>query len=591
MRVIDIGLVVLARIRHRKVLCLSLDKRASGICRVLSVETLDTDSLPEVQLDQRSYDEAMTRFSVRAAGWLRAIEHTPLLEAGGRGLDDYATDILRVSLLQHAARYARGVYRSTVWLGAVQPVSAVIRCDNRFEQLVFESCLGVSSVVRVARRHLAILSQRAALSRRLVDSAGSRWTPVSCTRRPTTPVVESADPHGARVMLFLNHGLNYGSLYSYDFLLDDKPDAPASWINAVVASRDGGRLSNGVVSSPWPSSRLGLATQLRIHNPFSKRTPIPAPAVRVLRESIARALEIQASLQRSYPHLELAIFAFDAQVPAEHSLAFELAGIQTIAIHERPATAVTASVPIAVETLLTASEYFSHQVLSRGVHAVRRTQPIGMWRTDLLTANVTPPEGAPRPRVLVLPFVLTEEVESASPFATTRGAVSVFLMDIACVAAARPDADFIVRSKTIEWLTREAFAAFFDAVDALPNLTISDDYSALNSLYELLARSNLVIGKHTSLIDEALAANIPCLVHDYSSNTKNYARYVLEYIPEFAWAESRRKLVTKVSEILDDQGERYRAQWQPLRARVFGTGPDGQVRQRYAAAVDEILTR
>ncbi len=595
MSVMDVGLVVLARMLNRRVICLNLGKRASCICRVLSVEILDTDVLPEVQLDRRSYDEAMTKFSERVTRWMREIESTAVLGACERPLDGYSTGVLRVSLLQHAARYARGVYRSSVWLGAEQPAGAVIRCDNRFEQLVFDSCLGLGSGVRVVRRHLTMFSQVAALSRRLIDSAGSRWPQMISTWRPTTPVVESADPHdaqlGARVLLFLNHGLDYGLLYSYDFLLDDKPDTPASWVNAVVVSRDGGRLSNGVVSFPWPSAGLGLASQLRIRNPFSMRTTIPAPAVRVLRESIARALKIQASIQRSYPQLEVAIYAFDAQVPAEYTLAFEFAGIRTIAIHERPATAVTASVPMAVETLLTASEYFSHRVLSRGVHAVRRAQPIGMWRTDLLSVKVTPPAVTQRQRVLVLPFVLTEAVESGWPFATTRVSVTEFLIDIACVAATRPDADFILRAKATNWLTREAFTAFFDAVDALPNLTISDDYSSMDVSYKLLAGTNLVIGKHTSLIDEALAANIPCLVHDYSSNTKNYARYVLDYIPEFAWTESRRELVTKVSEVLDDHGERFRAQWQPLRDRVFGTGPDGQVRQRYSAAVDGILTR
>ena len=595
--VLDAGVVAVARMRRRKVLCLRQDARARWIGAALAVTLLDTDSLPRVELSPSSYDEAMSTFAVRASAWTRGIDRE--CQAGLRNLDldDFAIDILRVSLLQRAARHARGVFRCTTWLAASNTGAAVVRCDDAYERLVYESCLGTSGGVRVIARRTAGLSVVGKLVGRLrsrVVSSVERAGPPSGSgdSTPGVDVREHRAPGAARrVMLFLNYGLTYGSLYSYDFLLSDHLDSPASWKNAVVVSRHGGTLANGTASDPWPTSQLSLNAHLRIGTLVGKRPPMPRSAWRVVSEVIARAAQIQVSLEQSYPQLELAIFAFDAQVPAEYSLAFHFANVRTIAIHERPATAVTASVPIAVETLLTASAYFGEEIRARDVHAVKHTLPIGMWRTDLLVRGEATVQREERLRVLVLPFVLAESVEDASPFATTRGAVGTFLMDIACVAATRPDGDFIIRSKSIEWLTKGNFGEFFDEVARLPNLTLSVDYSALNTSYDLLAQSHLVIGKHTSLIDEALAAGIPCIVHDYANNASHYARFILQYIPEFAWAQSRTELVTKVSAILDDKGERFRADWNPLRAGVFGNPPDGRVRSRYAQAVCEILAQ
>ena len=108
---------------------------------------------------------------------------------------------------------------------------------------------------------------------------------------------------------------------------------------------------------------------------------------------------------------------------------------------------------------------------------------------------------------------------------------------------------------------------------------MSHTYDRLNESYRLLASADLVIAKCTSLVDEALACNIPCILHDYTANSRDVARPVVSYLPR-DWALDRDELSLRVDRVLADDGRAFRDYWAPYRTEVFGDLADGHVRER-----------
>ena len=86
------------------------------------------------------------------------------------------------------------------------------------------------------------------------------------------------------------------------------------------------------------------------------------------------------------------------------------------------------------------------------------------------------------------------------------------------------------------------------------NFAISRDYSRPAESYHLCSEADLVIAKHTSLVDECMSWGIPCLLHDYAENYTRYAQSTLIYLPEKAWVQSFQELCWKLEEILPVEG-------------------------------------
>ena len=114
--------------------------------------------------------------------------------------------------------------------------------------------------------------------------------------------------------------------------------------------------------------------------------------------------------------------------------------------------------------------------------------------------------------------------------------------DIIKLAQERSDLVFVLRSKDMNWLSDPAVAAMKERIREEENIRISTDYSQLAESYRLCSEADLVIAKHTSLVDECMSAGIPCLLHDYSENYTGYAQSIIDYLPEKSWVQSRHDL-------------------------------------------------
>ena len=434
------------------------------------------------------------------------------------------------------------------------------------------------------------------LSRALVRSRAPASVETPATRLGAAPWRPNPKANGP-VLFVLNQGLTYGGLYSYDHVLGGDPESALGVNNVVTMAATGGKFnSEGIV---WGYPTLGSAAarawlRFRLFAASVRTAGLASWSASWLLAGVSARAEMRARwLSQNLPDVRVALLAYDLQAPVDLVLALESSGVKTVALTERPLSLVVRSQPLAVNTLLTASSWFSDQALQSPSAAVRRAVAVGMWRTDLLVryAGKQPHPFVARARsegrsvIVALPYHVGNKA-SANPLATSVPCVRHFLDDILNVADRHSDAVVVIRGKDASWLEHDAFADMAARVEALSNVITSDDYGQLNESYRLVSDADLVIAKYTSLVDEALAVGIPCLVHDYTPTAHGIARPVVTYLPDEVWVENDHDLQIRVDEVLADGGRSFRARWEPKRRDLFGDLADGCVVQR---ARQEIL--
>lgn len=192
--------------------------------------------------------------------------------------------------------------------------------------------------------------------------------------------------------------------------------------------------------------------------------------------------------------------------------------------------------------------------------------------------------------ILALPYhVKTGPERAGDPICTSVPSVKAFLRDIAHLARLHLECDFVIRSKTSAWTTESGLEDIRQELRALSNVILDADYTALNRSYELAARSTLIIAKPTSLVDEALACGIPCLLHDYTHNQAVYGEPLLTYLPHELWVSSQDELISRTDWILSEPSSFHRF-WEPHRLRIYGGLADGGVRQRLHLELEKLIS-
>ncbi|MDQ5975432.1 MAG: hypothetical protein QG661_2641, partial [Actinomycetota bacterium] len=352
---------------------------------------------------------------------------------------------------------------------------------------------------------------------------------------------------------------------------------------------------------PFPVSRTGPAQLFRTLTKASAWWTTGLRHPRVLwwcARFSARVEDTSRQIRERYPEVRLAVLAFEMQVPPYLALSMQKAGIRTASLQERPAIAFDRAATTIVNTMLTASEYISLAVQQSGTMAVEHTVPTGMWRTDLIhearRSPAPPTVRSARQRgqhvVLVLPYhAETNAVRASDPICTSIESVRHFLEDIVDLACDEHDAQFIIRGKDADWVADPRFRETLERLNATPNVEVNRDYETFNVTYSLAAHCDLIVAKPTSLADEALALGIPCLLHDYTHNSSDYAREQLPYLPRELWVIDKEDLRRKVRSHLAGGGGAFRGWWEPTRALVYGDLNDGHVRERAQVSLEDML--
>lgn len=565
--------------------------------RLLQIRQVDLYQLDHVDSALSSREKfvrgflngAMSRGSLDR--WLAVLDRDQA-SVDGRGF-------LAVALAQQAEKSLQPCFVTDLWLRNQNFDRAVVRVSTNWESEVMKSgapdvtTRGPLLTFPVKRLYSRLSS---VLSSRLTAETSTPHSPAQDDEL-VLPAPSFAQPAEAESLLVLNLGLAYGAMYSYDYLLSfDTGSCLHPSRTMAVAVGGGPNHPEGIqVSLPGGKFPLGgLQAVSRLAFEFF--------GVRSRMDYLVATQLLQLKRQRDslelwlteLPKLKRVVFAYDMQAPVALAWACARLGIPTFAANERPASLCNASQPFAVETLLTASDYFSDAAIRSPTVKIREARAMGMWRTDLvhecrsydLPSEIQEAPGDGRKLALVLPYGRKTQGRYLDPFATALPAVRHFINSMERLAGDHSDVLFVFRGKTPGWFYDDALAVELQTLRDLPNVIFSQDYGRLLGSYRLLAHCDFVIAKYTSLVDEALALGVPCLVHDFVGNSSGYAQQLAPHLPEFVFTKNQGDLEVKFKRLLDRNGFDFSEIWRPFGEQIYGQWNDGHVRQRIRKAIE-----
>ncbi len=397
----------------------------------------------------------------------------------------------------------------------------------------------------------------------------------------------------------------YGPLYRYDYLYSEDPESPLHPTRMALMARPWENFSAGIEEGGYPSRgrasvRLRRAVSLLAMAVRADRLRTPFWVHAFLAKFLATAECMAAEIRHHYPDARAAAFGFDTQVPSELAVAFRVAGVSTFAASERPANAADHSAVFSVEVLQTASSYFASAAETNWAIAIRKAEPLGMWRTDLLREGMLAksPEciraarAAGRRIAIALPYHLAHSGAAADdPIATSAPSVAHFLLGMLDLSANRADLHIVIRGKNADWLRDPRFRGIAERIERQSNLEVNTDYRSFNEAYRLCGHADVIIAKPTSLAEETLALGIPTLMHDYSHNLSGYVMGPWSHLPRDVWCLGDAELESKVDWALEADGAQFREWWEPHHRTIYGDMNDGSVRHRARARFEAMIGR
>ena len=552
----------------------------------LGIREAHLAALPELVLTADSYDEPAREFVAVVEGWqsTRRWQRTASQWPG----DQFDEEILRAGVLQQASdSYLPAATICTFVRTLGQP--CVLFTRNTWLRLVLESMQQKLPALTVKRGwgfpKMRRLRRSLKLRRRKVFASilgGQHEEPAQ--KRTASPAESDGSKSG--VAIFVNRGLEYGHLYRYEYLMREMDSDEPLWSDSVFISRDGGSFPAEVASCRRPQGNPTIFWTLKNVIRFlglRRTSDVPKTVLKAMHIVMESATTFAQNFGTQFPAVKLAVFGYESQVPAAICLGLRSRGVLTVAVHERLASGVQRLNPFAVEVLLTGNDQDSVECLNSPALAVKKCLPVGLWRTDFFRRDViakrrrlTSEDVGEERRVVVLPYPYAPG-DWGSSLALGRSAVSTFLLDVVRLAQSRPDTAFIIRSKQNSWLNAADMNDIHQSLREQHNVYLSEAYATQRESYALCEQADLVIAKHTSLVDECLAVGIPCLLHDYSLNYSHYAQHLLTYLPESCWVQSYEELERRVEAYLPQIPSENVEQGRPRNLVALDQWNDGKV--------------
>ncbi len=406
------------------------------------------------------------------------------------------------------------------------------------------------------------------------------------------------------LLVVANRGLSYGKLYDYGFFHENDPDSPLNASNCYTLfvaesmnqSPVGALSIRCLYGSRFRRWVRGLTLFTRADDQCGANLEMEICWKAAF--LLARTESASMRLKSYFPSVKAAMYVFEYQVPPTLTLGLALAGIRSFAASERPNMCFHESMPVLCDTYFTAADSFGLSVRELPMSYARETISVGLWRTDFFDAETNPPDApkdssrdiSNRPLVVVLPFVVIEsQDEGDCESYLSVEAFQHFIQGVLVLAESRPACDFLIRAKTIEWMSHPNLQDLVVRVSTTKNVSVSQDYESVGVSYALCQRAALVIAKYTSLVDECLSINVPVLIHDYSHNGSGRLRRSNMYLDRELFVLSDVEFAKKANDILNDRGHAFREWWSPKRIELYGEWADGQVAIRIRKTLMDYL--
>lgn len=238
-----------------------------------------------------------------------------------------------------------------------------------------------------------------------------------------------------------------------------------------------------------------------------------------------------------FADVKVALIGFDYLFATSFVLALQARGIKVVAMQDRYILTFHESFHPVFDTYFVSGVNVQKRLSKSPFHWLGEMPVIGLVRSERLKTYRE--EGAPvafekvetpQKLVVVLDFLsypdpLTDADNSMVCWETNRA----FYQDILRLAGEHPDAHFVIRGKNDAWCSIPYYADIMETIDATPNVEVNHEYEEVYVSYKMIAMADLVIGRATSLGDEALSVGTPVLFHDWTPMRASNVADICDY--------------------------------------------------------------
>lgn len=275
------------------------------------------------------------------------------------------------------------------------------------------------------------------------------------------------------------------------------------------------------------------------------------------------------------------VYGYDILIKQYISLAASECNIQTVAILERPVHCFTNIYAINVDYYFVGGEAMKNALFQNSRNKIKEVIPIGLIRTDIIY-NFKKFNKVDDNHVLVFDFHSDDYPHMGLNSWKNN---KIFYDSIIKLAKQYPNKTFTIRGKNINWVELRYFEDIMLEIRALNNIIINDKYE-LNESYRLLSLSSIVIGRHSSILDEAILAEKKVMILDYFDGDSFHIQNILDYSGMALVIKNYQELSEQFENILSGKDFRNKEKIH----KYFGIY-DGKCQFRYLNELEKILNK
>jgi hypothetical protein len=283
----------------------------------------------------------------------------------------------------------------------------------------------------------------------------------------------------------------------------------------------------------------------------------------------------------SFPSAKIVLVGYEILFPPIISLLFESLSIKTVAVQERfMASAIFENWPFFIDTYYSSSNFVCKKIEQSNSKFVNQCIPCGQMRTDLLERLSNKDSDASN---LIVVFDLHSEEDPYKNMLLPGNnwlANESFYNDICKLANRFKDFNIVIRGKNINWTKIAFFKDVLELINSIPNLSISKDYNSYGMQYKLASNAKLIIAKHSSIGDEAIASGKPVIFHDFSPNFSKAISREYDYDNSDIFVYSYDELELKVKSIVEDNYYLKKSKLIELQEIINNRQADGKATDR-----------
>lgn len=287
---------------------------------------------------------------------------------------------------------------------------------------------------------------------------------------------------------------------------------------------------------------------------------------------------------------KLALIGFDYLFPTGLALALQVRGIKLAAVQERLIHVFDNYFHPILDIYFISGGGVRNRLERNPFHVIDEAPVVGLVRLELLKSFMGAQQLKAKKNVLVLDFHTNPNSldDVFNPFFCWESN-KAFYQDILRLAAIHPKVKFIIRGKDDAWCFVPFFKDVVAQIEATPNVEVNREYDETNVSYKLAATADLIIARQTSLGDEAMAAGIPVLFHDWTAMRTHNAADVCDYDGFPVYTQSFDELAQRVDDVLSGRAYMKAGEFQRMQQFLFAASVESP-KEKIMARLHKVLS-